>query len=255
MKVRSDNLIFHIGYWIFVLISLTVIFGRSWGNPLAAFFFIGMLLPIVLGTSYFFNFFLVPSYFFKKKYFLFGLYTFYTIIVSLYLEIIVLMFSFAYLANFSFRNLAPNAADTILLAVVLYLLVFVGSFIIMARQIRENQTLIHSLLEEKEIASKGYLEVMSNRKMVQIPFEEISYLESMADYIQIHSSKEVIVSKEKISKISERLPSNFLRIHRSFIINKDKLKAWTYNEVQLEETELNIGRSYKKEVREKLGPK
>ncbi|MEZ5059020.1 MAG: LytTR family DNA-binding domain-containing protein [Saprospiraceae bacterium] len=253
MKVQSGKLTFHISYWLFVLLTLTIIFGRSWGNPLAAFFFIAMLLPIVLGTSYFFNYFLVPFYFIKKEYFQFGLYCFYTIVISLYLEIIVLMFSFAYLANFNFKNLAPNAADTILLAVVLYLLVFVGSFILMARQIRENQGTIHSLLEEKEKAEKGFLEVMSNRKMVQIPFEEITYLESMADYIQIHSSTEVIISKEKISKILERLPSNFLRIHRSFIINKDKLKAWTYNEVQLEEIELNIGRSYKKDVREQLG--
>lgn len=252
MANRSSNPYYHITYWALTIITLTIIFGRSWGNNIAAFYFIGMLLPIVLGTSYFFNYFLVPKYFMTKKYFWFGLYTFYTVVVSLYLESFVIMFSFIYLGNFGFQDLGPNAYDTVLLAVVLYFLVFVGSFSLMARQIREREHMIHKLLRDKEKMEKSFLEIMSDRKIVKIPYEEIVYIESLADYIKVNTINASIMSKEKISKLSDRLPDIFLRIHRSFIINKEKIRKFSYTEVLLENVSLNIGRSYRKEVRKSL---
>ncbi len=252
MKLRSSNPYYHIIYWFLIIVVLTLIFGRSWGNTTAAFFFVSMLLPIVLGTSYFFNYVLVPRFYLKKQYFRFGLFSFYTVIVSLYLEMIVLMFAFIYLANFNFGNLGPNSSDTILFGVVLYLLVFLGSLILMARQIKEKQQIIAKLIEEQEKMKTPFLELMSNRKIAKIPFNEILYIESLADYIQVNTLNGTIVSKEKISNLAERLPEKFLRIHRSFIINKEKVKCFTYNEVEVGDARLNIGRTYKKAVRELL---
>jgi len=252
MLKKSSNPFFHILYWLFVIIILTMVFGGSWGNKMAALYFITMLLPITLGTSYFFNYVLVPRYFLKKKYVRFSLYTVYTFIVSLYLESIVLLFSLVYLGNFNFQNLAPNASDTVLLAVVLYLLVFLGSFLLMARQIKEKEKVIEQLMVDQQKAKLASLEILSNRKTVKIPYDDIVYIESMADYIKVHTISDVVISKEKISKLAERLPNQFLRIHRSFIINTKRVKAISYNEIMVDHISLNIGRSYQKMVREAL---
>lgn len=252
MKIKSSNPLYHILYIIFVFLTLMLVFGRSWGNKMAAFYFISMLLPVVLGTSYFFNYVLVPRFYLKKKYFRFGLYTLYTFIISLYLETIVLLFSLIYMANYSFRNMSPNASDAMMLALVLYLLVFLGSFLLMARQIKEEQQIIQHLMVEKEKMEKAFLEIMSNRKMTKISFDEIVYIESLADYIKIKTTNDEIVSKEKISHLASRLPDLFLRIHRSFIINKEKIKSFSYNEVQVGDIYLNIGRSYREAVRESM---
>ncbi len=252
MNIKSSNLSYHISYWIFVIITLSLVFGLSWGSNLAAFYFICMLLPIVFGTSYFFNYVLVPRFYLKKKLFKFGLYSFYTVVISLYLEMIVLMFSFIYLGHFSFENLGPNASDTVLLGVILYLLVFVGSFLLMAQQIKENQDKIKNLLLEKEKSKITQLEIVSNRKKTKIPYQDILYIESLTDYIQIHTSTVPITSKEKISNLAARLPDSFLRIHRSFVINKEQVKSFTSSEIIIGEQTLNIGRSYKALVREDL---
>jgi len=252
MNIKSSNPYLHILYWILVIVVLTLVFGRSWGNNTAAFYFVSMLIPIVLGTSYFFNYVLVPRFYLKKKYVKFGLYTFYTLVVSLYLESIVIMFSFIYLGNFNFQTLGPYASDTLLFAVVLYLLVFLGSFLLMARQIKENKQFIHQLLEEKEKRKKSFLEVMSDRKIAKIPYEDIIYIESMSDYIQINTINSQIVSKEKISKLYSRLPDMFLRIHRSFIINKNRIRSFSSGEVVVDDVHLNIGRSYRQQVKESL---
>ena len=104
MSKRSENIYYHIGYWIFVLLVLTKTFGLSWGNNTAAFFFVCMLLPIVIGTSYFFNYVLVPKFFFTKRYARFAFYTFCTAVVSLYLEMLVLVFSFVFMVNLNYEK-------------------------------------------------------------------------------------------------------------------------------------------------------
>ncbi len=151
---KSGSPYYHIGYWIFVILVLILVFGLSWGNNRAAFFFVSMLLPIVLGTSYFFNYVLVSKYYLTKRHTKFAFYTFCTAVVSVYLEMMVLLFSYVYLVNLSYQNLSPNASKITLLAVVMYLLVFIGSFFLMMNQIRENQRTIRKLvLKNKEIVS------------------------------------------------------------------------------------------------------
>jgi hypothetical protein len=211
-----------------------------------------MLLPIVLGTSYFFNYVLVPKFYLTKKYAKFAFYSFCTAIVSLYLEMMVLVISYVYLVNLNFQNLSPKATQIGLLAVILYLLVFIGSFILMMHQIIENRQVIQELLDEKEKMKKSFLEIMSNRKIAKIPYDDIVYIESLSDYIKVITVKEQIVSKEKISNMANRLPEMFLRIHRSFIINTDRIKNVSSDEVMLDDVILTIGRSYKKAVKESL---
>jgi len=252
MKGKSSYLYGHIAYCSIVVLVLTLVFGRSWGNNTAAFFFVAMLLPIVLGTSCFFNYVLVPHYLLKKNYIKFALYSLYTAIVSLYLEMIVLMLSFIYLGNFNYHNLGPNASDTILLAVILYLLVFIGAVLLMVRQIKENRLVIQQLLAEKNKMEDSFLEIMSNRKMARIPYHDIVYIESFSYYIRVNTMKEQIISKEKISNLAYRLPDFFIRIHRSFIINKEKIRRVSYDEVMVEDVNLSIGRSYRKVVKDAL---
>ena len=88
--------------------------------------------------------------------------------------------------------------------------------------------------------------------MTKIPYDEIIYIESLSDYIQVNTLKEQVVSKEKISIIATRLPDIFLRIHRSFIVNTDRIKEVSFDELLVEGITLNIGRSYRNQVKEAL---
>jgi two-component system response regulator LytT len=149
MNRKTENPYYHIAYWIFVILVLTLAFGFSWGNNRAAFFFVSTLLPIVLGTSYFFNYVLVPKFYLTKKYVRFALNTFYTAIISLYLEMMVLVFSFVYMVKLSYDNLNPNATQIILLAVILYLLVFIGSCFFIFNKKKEKIKVIKKNFVEK----------------------------------------------------------------------------------------------------------
>ncbi|WP_055443382.1 LytR/AlgR family response regulator transcription factor [Lacinutrix himadriensis] len=101
----------------------------------------------------------------------------------------------------------------------------------------------------KETETADFMFVRSDRRMLKVDFEAILYVESYSDYIKIHLANETIVTRETISAIEAKLPSNtFLRIHRSFIISLQSITSFTNEHVTIKEKALPISRSYKKEV-------
>lgn len=247
MMIKLTNPYWHIVYWLGVIVVLSLVFGASWEDSRMAFFFVSMLVPVVLGTSYFFNFFLVSKYYLKKQFKRFVLYSCYTIIVSLYFEIIVLILSYVYIINFEFVRFSPNASDIVLLAVVLYLLVAIGSILILKNQIKEYRDKYKRIEQDKVRLST--LSLVSNRKKLNIAIADIVYVESLVDHIKVHTNDQVFESKEKISTLYRRMPQGFLRIHRSFIINASKVQSYTRNEIIINDISLTISRSFQDKVK------
>lgn len=100
----------------------------------------------------------------------------------------------------------------------------------------------------------SYIFVRSERKMVKINVNEIEYVESLKDYVhfQLHNKGEII-SKQTLQAIEEILPEeHFIRIHRSFLVNLNKVKAFDSFEIELSYTSLPIGRHYKRAVMDSL---
>ncbi|MFY0593983.1 LytR/AlgR family response regulator transcription factor [Roseivirga sp.] len=102
-----------------------------------------------------------------------------------------------------------------------------------------------------EIRKSFFVKV--ERKMVKIVINEVSHIESLKDYLKIHTSDGTIVTRETISNIEARLPkSNFLRIHRSYIVAINHIISYTQEYVELDGTTLPISRSYKAELNKRL---
>ncbi len=98
--------------------------------------------------------------------------------------------------------------------------------------------------------------VRSDRKMVKVRFKEINYIESLSDYVKIFTDKETIITRETISNIESKLPSNeFLRTHRSYIVSMPKIDSFTNEFLELDKKVIPISRSYKENVLQKLAGK
>lgn len=93
---------------------------------------------------------------------------------------------------------------------------------------------------------KDYIVVRSERKMVKINFNDIILIESLSDYLKIHTTKKTVVTRETISNIESKLPSNtFVRIHRSFIIAIPSISSYTSEYVEMNGKTISISRSYR----------
>lgn len=92
-----------------------------------------------------------------------------------------------------------------------------------------------------------------NKKIHKILTDEIVYIESMKDYLTIHTLSDDIIAKHTISAFELLLPENkFVRIHRSFIVSIDKIKEFNAQNIYLDKKELPIGPNYQSKVFEKL---
>ena len=88
-----------------------------------------------------------------------------------------------------------------------------------------------------------------DKKRIKLYLDEILYIESIRDYIRITAKDKSIHTKFQISQIEELLAkNNFIRVHRSFIVAKDKITAYTATDVEINSKQIPIGRSYKELV-------
>lgn len=96
----------------------------------------------------------------------------------------------------------------------------------------------------------GYIYVRSEGQVVRITFTEIEYIESFKQYVEIHYCKHSAIVLSSLKELEEILPTpKFLRVHRSFIISTDKIKAIVDNQVILRDLDLAIpiGDAYREE--------
>jgi DNA-binding LytR/AlgR family response regulator len=92
-----------------------------------------------------------------------------------------------------------------------------------------------------------------SKKKVRVFLDEILYIESLKEYIRIYTVHKTILTKFPLGQIEELLAkNNFLRIHRSYIIARNHIDAFTASEVEVNGKQIPIGRSYKESVLEAL---
>jgi len=94
-------------------------------------------------------------------------------------------------------------------------------------------------------SENDYLFIRSERKNVKVNFSEIVYIQSLKDYIKIFTRKKNYVVKNTITAFSKKLPNNFIRTHRSYIINNEHITAMTKHDIELDDIEIPIGDKYR----------
>lgn len=116
-------------------------------------------------------------------------------------------------------------------------------------------TKLKSYIKEKsQLTEAKQLMVNVGKKKVKINISEIIYIESAGAYVKIFTLNELVISKLKISTMEDWLKKDgFLRIHRSYLVAKDKIKSFTATFLEIEEKQIPIGRNYKINVLNKLG--
>ena len=116
------------------------------------------------------------------------------------------------------------------------------------RFLRETTSIKTTIGDNKE--EEKYILLKSAGKNYKILLNDIVYIESIKDYIKVHRTDgSDLTSKYKIGNLESELPSeNFIRIHRSFIINTSKVTAFSNTDIEVSGIELPIGVSHKDEV-------
>lgn len=112
--------------------------------------------------------------------------------------------------------------------------------------------------EKKTISDEAgtkplYIYLRADRKMRKVLLSEIIYVESMKDYVKVFTTSGMIVSKLTISTMEAMLPAKeFIRTHRSYIVSVAKIKSFTNELIEINQTEIPIGKMFRAEVMKAL---
>jgi DNA-binding LytR/AlgR family response regulator len=108
----------------------------------------------------------------------------------------------------------------------------------------------------KEIApTNDFIFVKSEYENIKINVNDIKYIQGLKDYIKIYKkdSNKAILTLSSFKVILDKLPNQFLRVHRSFIVNINYIKALQKTKLVIDDLRIPIGETYKKEVLKRLG--
>ncbi len=105
----------------------------------------------------------------------------------------------------------------------------------------------------EEPDKKDYLLVKSEFKVFRIFYKDIFYIESMKEYVAYHTPAGRTLSLGSLKKLEQELPADqFIRVHKSYIVNKGKVSALEGNQIHVEGVKIPIGTSYREQVMEEL---
>lgn len=92
----------------------------------------------------------------------------------------------------------------------------------------------------------AFVYLRAGRKSIKVTLNEISFIESQRDYTRIQVGNKDLLVHHRISELEDKLPENiFLRIHRSYIVSREKIISFSNSHIEVQDQTLPIGRNYR----------
>jgi two-component system LytT family response regulator len=152
------------------------------------------------------------------------------------------IFTTAY-RDYAIEGFELNAVDYLLKPIV-----FERFFKATEKFIAQNET--PATIEEVETNTSIF--VNSNRKNIKILLSDVLYIESIKDYVEVHLHNDTLTLKYGITAFEKLLDNRFVRVHRSYLVNKDHVTAYTKNDIEIGTIEIPIGDFYKEMALKRL---
>jgi DNA-binding LytR/AlgR family response regulator len=115
-----------------------------------------------------------------------------------------------------------------------------------------TKTIIKEISSSADNSTRFF--VKGDKKHHQIDLSNLLYIEAYGNYTKLFLTDEMIVSHEKISHYEDLLnASNFLRVHKSFIVAINKIKFIEGNRILINEHKIPIGQTYKSSINKLYG--
>ena len=95
----------------------------------------------------------------------------------------------------------------------------------------------------------AFIFLKADKKIHKVDLDSIHFIEAIGDYMKVVTDTGQLIINETMKKLQEELPVNsFIRVHKSFIISRNKIKFIEGNYVQVEDKSIPIGATYRNEV-------
>ena len=98
-----------------------------------------------------------------------------------------------------------------------------------------------------------FIFVKSGVQKIRLLFDDVTHIQGLKDYAIIHTATDKIVTKGSVKSMQELFPeSQFIRVHKSFMVSRDKIRRIEKNRIIIGDHQIPIGRNYKEELERKI---
>ncbi len=110
-----------------------------------------------------------------------------------------------------------------------------------------------SLKEKSTNSQSDSIFIKTSQKYEKVSFNDILFIEGMDNYISIQTTTEKYITHTTLTSFLEKLPAqNFIKTHKSFIVNINKVTSLEGNLLGIEKHKLPVSRNYRSQVKELL---
>lgn len=232
-NIKIKSIILHLLFWVAVWFFFYYFFSYNSTDTVYITWFSSALLPLSMGITYFVNYFLVPKYLLTKKYFKFALYSFYTLVISSYLIILVLYACLILLLQFNISIMPPMSKNFLFILVLVFLIVGIVSFVSLLNHnfqtVSRNKELQNKILETQLQLKDQELHYLKQQIHPHFLFNTLNTiygfalkqsihtpdiilkLSNLLDYILYQVNKPKVTLKEEVLHIKEYIELERMR--------------------------------------------
>ena len=101
----------------------------------------------------------------------------------------------------------------------------------------------------RERNRSGFIFLKSDKKIHKVDLSNIHFIEAIGDYMKVVTDSGQLIVNETMKKLLKELPADsFIRVHKSFIISRNKIKFIEGNYIQVGDKSIPIGATYRNDV-------
>jgi DNA-binding LytR/AlgR family response regulator len=95
---------------------------------------------------------------------------------------------------------------------------------------------------------KKYIHIQDGKNIFKLPYEDVSYFEGYGEYVKVITADRTYLVRDSLTEFENKFSPEFLRIHKSYIVNILKITGFSTIHVLLKSMQLPIGRIYRDKV-------
>jgi DNA-binding LytR/AlgR family response regulator len=112
---------------------------------------------------------------------------------------------------------------------------------------------LQNMPSKESNTEKDYIVLKANQKLHKVQLSDILYIEGMKEYVVFYTTQQKLVIHASLKSLEARLPEDgFLRVHKSYIVNKNKVSNMFGNQLAIGDKYIPIGYSYKRFIINKI---
>lgn len=231
--VFNSKILTHVLFWI----GYFLLFGFIWtsdGKYLDSYALEFVLLPARIMAVYVMIYLLIPHYLQTEQFVKFGLSYVLLLLISGLLQTAIVYFY------------GEMSESLLTLGALFRNIVLINSTVVVISSFK-----IFKLWQEQQAAIKTrstvapIIEMKSDKRTYRIRTSDILYLESLGNYVTCHLKDRRLISYTSLNECASRLPDNFMRIHKSYIVNRENITSYNSEDIEVGDKRLPIGRAFR----------